>query len=640
MPIETAAAVGVPAKTAWSTTATLRNAQGELYVAAGFSGTNEAPFEGREFISQLNNQQFTDAATVYQFLAEYWKDIKNNEEVAASWSVVWRQGENITLLTFGYGLVGLLRSDSSRWLIAGQQENQVLEGQLKEGDRLILATARVTDLQLPLELWKDHLVEDIGDELIAKVRHSKDSAELALLTIGAVGAPPPSLVDARELAAEGTLNKNSTQADDAGPIINNGRQRNDEPEPPLEDSSSQSAQSHLISPSKLAAGIVANKQEHTPRWQQKQNRFSNLLTTFRQLSWIRLVVVALVVLAVIGGLTWWRYTNIQSEKQEVVIPLQEKVQQLSSYDEKQRLAQRDEANSLLERLKATRVKFAANRRQIESLESQVEQIYNNISGEKEAVNLPVFYDFRLVVANFLATKAARYEDTAVFMDANEQKLISLHLDTKNNETANSEFVGGGRDIALWGSEAYILRGQDITKVPTGGANAEPLAAFDDEVEDPILLDGFGDNLYALDKGSQQIWRTPRELEASSSAWIRSAPGVDFEATTSLVVDGDIWLGTNNGNIYRLRRGNRIDFELQGLLEPFTSTLLLAAADEGEKLVVVEPAGQRLVVFNKEDGVYQQQLESQQLGGVTDIFMNQDETVVYLVAGSVVYRVDI
>ncbi|MCD8484891.1 hypothetical protein LRY60_04865 [Candidatus Woesebacteria bacterium] len=67
---------------------------------------------------------------------------------------------------------------------------------------------------------------------------------------------------------------------------------------------------------------------------------------------------------------------------------------------------------------------------------------------------------------------------------------------------------------------------------------------------------------------------------------------------------------------------------------------MAANEEGEKLVVVEPAQKRLVVFQKETGEYLQQITSEQIGAVTDVVLDEEERVAYLLAGSVVYRVEV
>jgi hypothetical protein len=121
--------------------------------------------------------------------------------------------------------------------------------------------------------------------------------------------------------------------------------------------------------------------------------------------------------------------------------------------------------------------------------------------------------------------------------------------------------------------------------------------------------------------------------------LRRRNGVKLDTIVSMAINGSVWLGGNDGAIYKLARGERQVFSPQGLEEPFTSSVLLAVNPEGEKLAVVEPAKQRLVILDK-DGNYQQQVNSPQIGGVTDVFLSADEKSVFLIGGSVVYKVDL
>jgi hypothetical protein len=130
-----------------------------------------------------------------------------------------------------------------------------------------------------------------------------------------------------------------------------------------------------------------------------------------------------------------------------------------------------------------------------------------------------------------------------------------------------------------------------------------------------------------------------DKDASPSGWVRSAKGVDFSKITSMTINGSIWLGNEDGEIFRLTRGEREVFSINGLSEPFTSSLLVNATATGEKLAVVEPKKGRLVILNK-DGEYLLQVKSEQIGAVTDVLLSEDEKSVYLVAGSVVYVVEI
>lgn len=668
--MQTASAVGIPSKISWSTTAMRRTANGVIHVACGFSGTEKAPHQGREFIHWFEEHSFEGPAQLYQHVRSYWQNI--NSGVAASIALVFQQDTHITVMSFGYAVVGLLRQESSRWLIDGQQAEQVLEGVLQDGDRLVLATARAQTVTPTLEAWQSTSAEDIAGDLFSRVNSHPASGELAynVLEWSQRVVTPQQTIDAQTETvipveettsqpverSENSDNEDFPNADHDYDLFEDHAQSDipvTKDQAPITSTSAESAPTfkinppgkssskHLIAPEKIAAGIVATQQEQTQKVQRQamSERWVSVLSKLQSLSWLRLVAVVLVIGGVIGSLMLWRYLNIRQETRDLIQPLEQEVQALQAIPSEQRLEQRDSAKSLLERLQATRAKYRLNRTRLIELTTQVEQLYQSVSGEKDVVNLPVYYDFRLVVANFLATRADRFEDQAVFLDANERKLITLQLQSKNNKTLSQDALGESLDLVANAQDAVVLKSEVLEQVPFSGDDPSTISDLDD-LDDPAFLERFGTNLYVLDRGKQQLWRINQESEnASPSGWVRSAPGVNFAAATSLAIDGDVWLGTNQGNIYRLRRGERIDFGVEGLLEPFTSTLLLAAIEDGDKLVVVEPSQNRVVVLNK-DGVYQQQVTSEQIGGVTDVFISQDEQFAYLIAGSVVYRVEI
>lgn len=661
--MQMASAVGIPSKTSWSTTALRRSAAGVIYVAAGFSGDEQTPGQGREFVHWLEDRNFESPAQLYQLVRNYWQEISQN--TAASIALVFQQDTHITVMSFGFAMIGLLRGEDSRWLVDGQHAEQVLEGNLQSGDRLLLATARARDVSPSLEIWQTATADDIASDLFGRISSHPNSGELAYNVLEwGEPAPDSSMSESVSAADYSTANDDQFEINqgDAGnqEYLDNQSDNEDDDSLNLNENERtmpvanpaftadprpltprSPASAHLIAPEKIAAGIVATQQEQVQKVQRQRfsDKWVGIISRLQSLSWLRLVAAIIVIGGVVGGVMIWRELNIRQEKRDVIVPLEQEVESLKAIPEDQRLEQRDSAKSLLEKLQATRVDSRANRTRLIEITTQVEQIYQTVSGERDVVNLPVFYDFRLVVANFLATKADLFEDQAVFLDANEKKLINLNLQSKNNRTVSQEALADSRDIVAGSLRAMVLKQNTVEEMPYSGGAPSVVSNLNDMTE-PALLDEFGSNLYVLDKGKQQLWRINQESEdASPSGWIRSAPGVDFASTTSLTIDGDIWLGTNQGNIYRLRRGERLEFLVEGLLEPFTSTLLLATTEDGNKLAVVEPAQNRLVVLSK-DGVYQLQMKSEQIGGVTDIFISQDERYAYLVAGSVVYQVEI
>lgn len=657
----TASAVGIPSKTSWSTTAVRRTGEGEVYLAVGVSGSEEAPHVGRSFIRAVEEFPLDSAGTLYSALQDALKQLP--QEVAVSLALVYQQEQQITVFTFGFGLIALVRPGQSRWLMDGSREQQVLEGVVQAGDRLFLATARVRELQLPLTEWADFAPDEIGAELIGRFQRADNSGELAALIVkeqdeAESSAEPSDLESSNRLdhsnhfdqtgqaePAEETsdefpfLSENTVQAAQHGAQHSAGFSHA-ETASRFELLPQYDASKHLIPPEKLQAGILATQEDQAERWKRSWSTDSvaQVLQTIRQLSWLKIVLVIGVIFALIGGLFAWRTWRIQQEYQAVIVPLEELVQQAEGYPEDQRLQQRDTVRSLVERLEATRVNNRTNRTKLQELTTQMKNLYSSISGEREVVNLPVFYDFRLVSSDFLATRADRFEDQAVFFDPNGQKLIALDLRSKSNRTVSHEILAGAEDLVAADGEAYVLKQDSVQRVPLGGTSPSELLSISEP--EPAYLDRFSGNVYVFARGNQQLWRfaVGSDTTASPSAWIRSAPGINFGTITSLAIDGSVWMGSSTGEVFKLTRGERDSFSLQGLLEPFTSSLLVAAVENGERLAVAEPSSNRLVLFDK-NGVYQQQISSPQLGGVTDLFWGETENEIYLVAGSVVYRVN-
>lgn len=614
MPAATASVIGIPSKTTWSSTAVHKVAIGDLWCTCSFTGDDSAPHEGRKFIKFFESLDPQSPAEVYRSLQNVVQGFR--PETTVSLSIVLTGETKSLVMVFGSGLVGLVRDGLVRWLADGTKEHVVLEGDFRSGDMLVLGTERARELGLTDSLLEAGDPDQIVAQLFARVQQHVHSGEIALylLRLG---------------------EKTVTQAESA-PEVEEAMLA--EPEVISIPGKAQ----HLISPQRLEQGILASQEEQSTVLSQKK-KFVLPLQFFEQfrgakVHWLRMALVAGALVALIVAFVGYRAYSVGKERREVLVPLELLITQLDAYGSSERAQQRAAAQSLLERLKATRIVYNTNRRQLEDHIAHVEAIYNEVSGEKAVVNLPVFYDFRLVQANFLAGKAGREKEQSVYLDTNGPGLMKLNIATKKNERLPTDGLNTPNDVTVVNGTIYTLDGKTVKKLPLGAAKHEDFATVDNIVE-ASQIDAFGETLYLLDRGAQQIWKIGTAEGATASGWVRSAKGVDFSKITSLSINGSIWLGSEDGEIFKLTRGERESFSLSGVAEPFSSTLLLATTAEGEKLVAVEPKKERFVVLSK-TGEYLLQVKSEQIGAVTDVFLNDEETTVYLVAGSVVYQVEI
>lgn len=623
MAVTTASVVGIPSKTTWSTTAAIRRDQGEILCAAGFTGDERAPHEGRRFIRFLEELEIVDAAQFYQEVRHFVGVLQ--APTAYSIALVLVVEEKLTLFTFGYGLIGLIRADQARWVMDGTQAAQVLEGQWQFGEQIVLSTARGRELQIPLVSWRGAEPADATADIFAKVQGHDHSGEVAVL------------IAQRTEKAHGvgaaTEAETSPQPEPPSPSPK---------QPVLENQSS----SYLISPEKLAAGIQAASvdpaeiKKHS-QWSGKSWQKMVEKLRFEQLHLVRAGLVGGVVLILLGSLFAYRSWNVKKEYAAVITPLEELVRQTQSISDEERFRKRQEAKSVLERLQATRVSYGQNQAALDSLIQTTEGLYQALSGEERLVNLPIFYDFRLVAADFLAQKVDREKEQAFFLDPAQKKVIAVNLQSKQNTVLSFEEAPDDlKDVAIQTAQVFALSPQTLSKVRATGGDFANLLSLGDSVKGPELLEEFADQLYVYDRSAEQIWRVAAEEGASPSAWVRSARGIDFAQMSSLSIDGSIWLGSRQGDIYKLERGERVDFAVNGVPEPFTASLLLATVEDGQKLVVIEPSKQRLVIIDKATGDYQKQIFSEHLGAITDVFLDETEQNAYLLGGSVVYKVGI
>lgn len=622
--------VGIPSKTVWSTTAAWNFSKGSLFAAISFRGGEQAPHEGRRFVGELSQGDFgSSPAEVYQKLTQLKESL--DPETAFCGAFLWVHSNSVFIVSFDHALVVVQRSGRWRELISGTQQDQVLQGKIQSGDIFVLSTAAEPVLVLTQSVVSDS--EMAATLLMPAIQRLENQAEVAVQTI-LFGEP-------LEVPDE----KKSEESNNISRVLPHTLEKVPDQVPSKPESkysfSYPQAPTHLISPARLSEGIqsaevVVPKQRGLPKWWSvlRLERRSS----FPKLKIFRVLAILLVVFGVFATVLGVRAWRVNSEYTTVVVPLEQSVQEIRAYPEDQRFAQRDAAQSLLERLQATKVSFRTNQREVQRLISEMQTLYNQTAADSSLVNLPVFFDFRLVESTFLATKASAERDQVIFYDPSQNSALRMDLPSKRTERVETSAVSGSRDVALAEGLIFWTSPQQVVRTSGTGADSLTLHTWPAD-RDPNLIERFGTNIYVMDTAVQQLWRFDSQTAASPSAWIRSARGVDLTSITSMTIDGEIWLGSREGDIYRLAQGERQEFVPTGLLQPFSSSLLLATSVEGNILAVVEPTTQRVVFINKETGEYIRQIRSQQIGAVTDVFWGPGEQSLYLVAGSVVYRVE-
>lgn len=147
---------------------------------------------------------------------------------------------------------------------------------------------------------------------------------------------------------------------------------------------------------------------------------------------------------------------------------------------------------------------------------------------------------------------------------------------------------------------------------------------------------YNQKLYILDSGNNQIFRHI-QAEAGYSRgtpWIKD--GTDVKNSVSFAIDGSIYLATGNGEIIKFTNGEKDDFSVS--VDPaIASPTKVWTSPESSYVYILEPAGKRLVVINK-DGKLKIQYISEQFSDLRDFVVMEKEKKIYLLSGNEIYGI--
>ena len=120
---------------------------------------------------------------------------------------------------------------------------------------------------------------------------------------------------------------------------------------------------------------------------------------------------------------------------------------------------------------------------------------------------------------------------------------------------------------------------------------------------PVAYDNFNNNLYVLDPGANAIHKyqaTAGGYEVAPSSYIPPSGDVDLSRAIDLAIDGDIFVLKSDGSVLRLRGGQELPFEINGLdADTLKPTGIFTEVDT-ESLYLVDPANKRIVEIDKRE----------------------------------------
>lgn len=663
--------VGLPSALGWSHVATISNETGaRSIICFAVSGT-EASAIGHEVVAILRSTLVESEEALYELIISL--NAKTQERSSRlSIAAGFLDGDRCAWITIG-GVVGLQRNDRFGRVLTSD-DLQMRIGHIRPNDIFVLTTAAAAGMVDDIaELFQQGFqlsgVESSLERLI-RTQPQQDQSALALIELVSAKAVTPeptepplqSLTDAAVVQIEQSFSQTTTESAAPNEMVI---------EPTIAQVSPTAKKKSATVSGALAAGLMMLQRgpkklrpvggrfkRSLARWSTAFVVFSRrfyfaLARAFRQIPWrswrdskrVRLiaVIVGVLLLVLIASIITisWQQRRAAASASEAVSPFQ---QQLTTIKE-QAVTNPIQAQAALTEL-TTQVSeqilaapSKATAAGLQNFLAQVRQYEDVLKGEQAVRSLPVVMDLQTVVPGFVATLADGSGGDGIYVDLAKKVAIIVNFASKETRQFDLSSLDTIKSISMRSpTEAVILSNGIYSLQLTEGAVPVQVKPEGDSNRAATLISSYDNYVYVFNPEKRNIFRHLVRKDGYSDpiGWLLSPLGMPAESVYAMKVDGDVWLGTKDGQLKKYTSGRSTSFAPNNLEQPLEGPVQPYVSEVDQYLYAFVPSQQRVVVMTK-DGTFVKQIKSEVLSGALAVVAHEAASLLYAISGSVIYQ---
>ncbi len=219
----------------------------------------------------------------------------------------------------------------------------------------------------------------------------------------------------------------------------------------------------------------------------------------------------------------------------------------------------------------------------------------------------------------------------------DEKNNSVHIfsssDNSYQESVN-ELISGDKIISSDkdnnGNINFLVKNHVIMINPQGEKSFNKLET--ESLGSIESFDVYNNNYYFLSEGGEEILL---HRNSNVSPWIKDNTN---PRAVDIAIDYYIYTLRSDGRIEKYLSGNKQDFENESVDPAIEKAEILRSGNK--YLIVLEPQGQRFLVYAKESGIFLGQYRSESFDDLKDIIVSEDEKNVYLLNKNTIYKISL
>lgn len=220
-------------------------------------------------------------------------------------------------------------------------------------------------------------------------------------------------------------------------------------------------------------------------------------------------------------------------------------------------------------------------------------------------------------------------------------LFTYDLLTKENKilpAGFSNFISGAvpkeNDYALF----LQSTGELIKYDPANGSFARADITWPEQKSHITTMVVYNRRLYTLDALNNKIYKhdSIKTGFGQGKDWLKDNT-TDLTNGESITIDGDLFILKSNGEVYKFTGGVKQDFAVQGVDPALTGGNKIFTYTDLLKLYILDTAGKRLLVLNK-DGKLIKQITSSQFISPTGLVVDEPQSKAYILDSGKLYQI--
>ncbi len=364
----------------------------------------------------------------------------------------------------------------------------------------------------------------------------------------------------------------------------------------------------------------------------------------RMLAAVGAVVGLMLLVSVVFGFVRQRTSEAAlrlNETRANVDRLVSEIQQLSDLNPLRARMLVTQAQQVLDEYKNSEQVSREGQGWLEQTRVALDNIQNGVMKIYELGKPGVFMDLGLVREGSAGKMMDFDGDYVAVWDESAKVVLAVAVPSKKAMVVGGALLPGGNLVAVWAGRGFVLAFGGVVELDIERKTSAVALKRDSAWGEIGAMDVFGGNLYLLDKSEGQIYRYTAAASGFGPRrdWLGRGVRPDFSQVVSMVIDGNIWILTKTGKVevYSLGTGRAV--ELTGLDRPLEEPKAIYTDEESKHVYILDGGDQRVVVFSKE-GMYEAQYKWAETGEVTDMVVSEKEKKILLLAGSVIYNLEL